>query len=75
MASSTGVDVAHPAYSADDEKAVVGRAQSDRSSSIRSMGHGDGTARKLKSRHSKLPSKTILRAAAPPRTFDVRPAL
>lgn len=54
MASSTGVDVAHPTYPADDEKAVVGRAQSERSSSIRSMGHGDGTARKLKSRHSKL---------------------
>lgn len=55
MASSTGVDIAQPAkYPADDEKAVVGRGQSDRSSSIRSMGHGDGTARKLKSRHSKL---------------------
>jgi hypothetical protein len=55
MASSTGVDVAQPAKSpSDDEKAVVGRAHSDRSSSIRSPGHGDGTARKLKSRHSKL---------------------
>lgn len=61
MASSTGVDVAQPAYyTADDEKAVVGRARSDRSSSIRSMGHGDGTARKLKSRHSKLLLGTIV---------------
>lgn len=60
MASSTGVDVAHPTYPADDEKAVAGRARSDRSSSLRSMGHGDGTARKLKSRHSKLPPQTII---------------
>lgn len=61
MASSTGVDVAHPTYHpADDEKAVVGRAQSERSSSIRSTGHGDRTARKLKSRHSKLPREVVL---------------
>lgn len=60
MASSTGVDVAHPTYyPADDEKAVVGRAQSERSS-IRSTGHGDRTARKLKSRHSKLLHGVIL---------------
>lgn len=59
--ASTGVDIAQPAkYPADDEKAVVGRAQSDRSSSIPSMGHGDGTARKLKSRHSKLLLATML---------------
>lgn len=55
MASSTGVDIAQSAkYPADDEKAVVGRTPSDRSSSIRSMGHGDSTARKLKSRHIQL---------------------
>lgn len=61
MASSTGVDTANPTYyPADDEKAVVGRARSDRTSSVRSLGHGDGTARKLKSRHSKLPPQRNL---------------
>lgn len=71
MASSTGVDVAHPTYPADDEKAVVGRGQSDRSSSIRSIGHGDGTARKLKSRHSKLHSSTVLSKRPPPSMTDL----